>query len=150
MGDSGYSPYTFDAFDLALVLVQQSDSVDQGEIFLVIAPGARLLVEEGQLLSVRIDHGQGSQQALRILVLLDDLLGGIACQQPLQGSGLGWRCWIAAVCSRDSLMVSTTQRFSNSSSMSMAVVVRNSITGPSTRYSSVTNLPDSGSLPVHP
>ena len=40
------------------------------------------------------------------------------------------------------------QRFSSSSSISIAVVVRKIITGPSTRYSCVTSRPVAGSLPV--
>jgi len=55
---------------------------------------------------------------------------------------------MARVCSRLSLTVSIRQRFISSSSMSMAVVVRNSITGPSNRYSCVTKLPVVASLPV--
>ena len=46
------------------------------------------------------------------------------------------------------ITVSTRQRFSSSSSRSMAVVVRKIITGPSTRYSCVTSVPLAGSLPV--
>jgi hypothetical protein len=40
------------------------------------------------------------------------------------------------------------QRLSNSSSISMAVVVRKIITGPSTRYCCVVRLPVVASLPV--
>jgi hypothetical protein len=60
------------------------------------------------------------------------------------------RCltWIARVCSRDSFTVSTRHRLASSSSRSIAVVVRNSITGPSTRYVCVTSLPVTASFPV--
>ncbi len=59
-----------------------------------------------------------------------------------------WRAWMARVCCAPSSTVSTRQRFISSSSMSMAVVVSISITGPSTWYSCVTSAPDCGSLPV--
>ena len=43
-----------------------------------------------------------------------------------------WILWIAWVCARPSSILSTTQRFMSSSSMSMAVVVSMIITGPLT------------------
>ena len=61
-----------------------------------------------------------------------------------------WRCaaCIAWVCSLLSFTDNTKQRFNSSSSISIAVVVINSITGPSTRYSLVTKSPVLSSLPV--
>lgn len=41
-----------DRFHRALMLVQERDRVDQGEVFLVIAPRARLLIQEGELIRV--------------------------------------------------------------------------------------------------
>lgn len=49
----------------ALILVQQGNGVDQGEVFLVIAPGAGPVVEEGQPV------GAGLQG---VVVVVDDLL----------------------------------------------------------------------------
>ena len=44
----------------ALVLVQQGDGVDQGEVLFMIAAGAGFVGEEGELVGVGVDHCQGA------------------------------------------------------------------------------------------
>jgi hypothetical protein len=46
-------------FDLALVLVQERDRVDQREILLVIAPQPRALIREGQRIGVGVADREG-------------------------------------------------------------------------------------------
>ena len=56
------------AFDLALVLVQERERVDQREILLVIAPQARALIRERQRIGVGVSHRDRPQQPLRVLM----------------------------------------------------------------------------------
>ena len=138
-----------DGFARPLMLVQQRDRADQRQILHVVAPRARLAVEERQLPRVRIDHEDAaSRAAARCDARRGSRRGPAVASSP--SSVCASRCmrWMACVCSRSSLTVSTRQRFSSSSSRSMAVVVRKIITGPSTRYWCVTQPPVAGSLPV--
>ena len=49
------------------MLVQQGDGVDEGQILLVIAPRARLVGQEAELVGVGIDDRQRPQQPLRVV-----------------------------------------------------------------------------------
>jgi hypothetical protein len=49
------------AIDRPLVLVQQRDRTDERQILHVVAPGPRLVIEEGQPLSIWVDDMQGTQ-----------------------------------------------------------------------------------------
>ena len=144
------SPLCVDGLDRPLVLVQQRDRADQRQVLQVIAPGAGLRVEEGQLAGEGVGDQQRAQQPLGVAVEL----AGCGCRSspgragPRGSARSRCRRWMARVCSRSSSTVSTRQRFSSSSSISIAVVVRKIITGPSTRYSWVTSFPVAGSLPV--
>ena len=40
---------------LSLMLVQQGDRIDQGEILLMIAPGARTIIQEGQPVGIGVE-----------------------------------------------------------------------------------------------
>ena len=51
---------------LALVLVQIGDGTNETQVLHVIAPCTRFIIEEGQLIRIRIDHFQGLQQPLRV------------------------------------------------------------------------------------
>ena len=72
--------------DGPLVLVQQRDGVDQGEILFMIAPGAGLVGEEGQAVGVGVDHGQGAQEALGVLMQGEQAGFVLPGGQPRQGA----------------------------------------------------------------
>ena len=52
----------------ALMLVQQGQRINQGQILLVIAPRAGGAIDEGQPLGVGVDNGDGFQQPLGVAV----------------------------------------------------------------------------------
>ena len=60
------------ALDRALLLIEQCDRADQGQILHVIAARARQIVGERQTIGIGIHHGQGFQQPLRVLVQLQE------------------------------------------------------------------------------
>ena len=62
------------ALHLPLVLVDQGDGVDQRQVLLVVPPRPRAGVEEGQVLGVGVDDGEGAQQPLGVAVPADHLL----------------------------------------------------------------------------
>ena len=134
--------------DFALVLMKERDGVDQGQVFLVVPTRARALVEEGQPLGVGVDHGQGFEKALGISVQGADGLGLFTGQQALQRPG-------AARC-RDldasGLVPDSRPRSTPGSGSTVLRRCRSpwwstaGITGPSTRYSSVTSFPVGGVL----
>ena len=55
-----------DRADRSLVLVQQRDRADEGEILHVIAPRARPVVEERQPLGERVHDAERPQEPLRV------------------------------------------------------------------------------------
>lgn len=81
-----------------LVLVQQRHGVDEGEVYLMIAPRARLVTEERQPVGIRVHYRQRAQQPLGVLVQLDQarlVLPGLQPRQraplalkPVDGLGL--------------------------------------------------------------
>ena len=77
-------PARVTVFDLALVLVQQRDRVDQRQVLLVIAARARAIVEEGELVRVRIDHRQRPEQPLGVAMQADDVFPGLPREQAFQ------------------------------------------------------------------
>ena len=56
----------------SLMLVQERDRIDEGEVLLVIAPHARAVIEEGETVRVRVHDRQRLDEALRILVQRED------------------------------------------------------------------------------
>ena len=92
----------------------------------MIAPRPRAVVGERQPVGERVHHGERLQQSLRIPMQPCDLLGvRLRASSPARVcGGSAARRWIARVWSRSSSTVSTRQRFSSSSSTSIAVVVR--------------------------
>ena len=73
---------------LPLVLVQECQRVNQGQIFLVVAPGARAVVQEREALGKRIDDAQRSQEPLRVAVGGQDGRFVELVPQPVQRAGL--------------------------------------------------------------
>ena len=55
-------------FEGALMLMQESDDINQRQVLLVIAAQARGLVGEGEVVRIGIQHVERPQQALRVLV----------------------------------------------------------------------------------
>ncbi len=74
-----------DGFSLPLMLVQQRDGADERQIFHVIAPRARLAVQERQLGSVGIGHEERLDKPLRVAVDAEDFVALPFCQQPFDG-----------------------------------------------------------------
>ena len=68
-----------DPLDLPLVLVEERDRADQGQVLQVIAPRARLVVDERQPLGVGVGDEERPEEPLGVLVALD--------QGPLVGLG---------------------------------------------------------------
>jgi hypothetical protein len=66
-------------FDLALVLVQERNRVDQRQVLRVISPCTSAVVEERELLGIGIDDREWSQESLHVAV------------QPLRRLGLARR-----------------------------------------------------------
>ena len=77
-----------DRFDFPLVLMQQRNDINQTLVLLVIPPHPGAAMRKAQLLGIRIDHRQRPQQALGILMLLNQVFGVIFRQQTGQGAGL--------------------------------------------------------------
>jgi hypothetical protein len=70
---------------LPLVLVEERDRVDQGEVLLVIPPGPGPAIQEAELGSEGVHHRDGRQQPLRVLMELDQPLALGAGQEAVQG-----------------------------------------------------------------
>src|SRR5882724_8959614 len=74
--------------DRSLILMQQRNRIDEGEIFFVIATGARLVGQERQLIRIRIENLERTQEALCIRMLGEQVLLSLLIQQARQGPAL--------------------------------------------------------------
>lgn len=68
-----------------LVLMQQRQAGDEGEVLGVVATRTHPAASEGQLRRERIDHVQRAEEPLCVAVKLDDVLALLACEEVLQG-----------------------------------------------------------------
>ena len=73
-------------FNGALVLVQQGNGVDQGEVLFMVAPGSRAIIQEGELVGPGVHYRQAAQQALGVAVGRQNGSLGLAFGQARQGA----------------------------------------------------------------
>ena len=72
---------------LCNALVQQGDGINEGEVFLVIAPRAGAFAGEGELLDPRVPNREAFQKALGVAVDAQEVLPGGAALDPGEGAG---------------------------------------------------------------
>lgn len=65
-----------------LVLVQESDGFDEGQVLLVVATGAGLAIEKREPGSVGVDDGEWTQQTLSVAMQLEDLRAATQPSRP--------------------------------------------------------------------
>ena len=92
------------------MLMQERDRIDQREIFLVIATGARPIIQERQAIGIGVDDGERFQQPLCILVGFKDQLALCFGKQPRQSPPLALRGVDRRSLLAPSSMVSTRHR----------------------------------------
>lgn len=86
----------------------------------MIAPRPGLCIGEPQARRKRIDDGERLEQALGVLMNLQDVAAAAVGDQAVQGLAIAGVRGMAWVCSRSSSTVNTTRRFTSSSSTSTA------------------------------
>ena len=71
----------------ALVLVEECDGVDEGEVFFVVAPGAGGATGEGELVGIGVDDTHGADEPLDVLHEVTGGTGGFLGKDAVEGAG---------------------------------------------------------------